>query len=139
MLPPFYPILILCYYFFLLGTSSNRSGRKILFGILNGAGKIDLSPKNDGQKLSEYDVEMVNLFGAFEIIDFVNKAKMVCSKNLKKQSQRVEENLYCKVKGRILINKQIKYNASKGQNCKMYCSFNRMSENIKEYKRKSNS
>lgn len=106
--------------------------KKILFGILNGAGKIDLSPKNDGQKLSEYDVEMVNLFGAFEIIDFVNKAKMVCSRNLKKQSQRVEENLYCKVKGRILINKQIKYNASKGQNCKMYCSFNRMSENIKE-------
>ena len=62
----------------------------------------------------------------------MNKAKTVCQKNLKRQSQRTEENIYCKVRGKIVIQKQIKYNASKGQNHRMYCSYNSLSEDIKE-------
>lgn len=106
---------------------------KVLFGLISGIGHIDLFSGSTGSDdASETDVGLVDAYGVFEIIDFVKKAKDVCKKNLKKQSQRVEENLDCKVKGRILIQKQIKYNISKGQNQKTYCSYNKMSDDIKE-------
>lgn len=44
----------------------------------------------------------------------------------------MEENLNCKIKGRILIQKQLKYNTSKGQNQKIYCAYNKMTEDIRE-------
>lgn len=106
---------------------------KILFGVINGIGEIDLFNKNGGyQDTNQADVGLVNTYGVFEIIDFVDKAKKVCRKNLKKQSHKVEENLNCKVKGRILIQKQVKYNTAKGQDQRVYCSYNKMTENIKE-------
>ena len=106
---------------------------KILFGVINGIGEIDLFNKNgEYQDTNQADVGLVNTYGVFEIIDFVDKAKKVCKKNLKKQSHKVEENLNCKVKGRILIQKQVKYNTAKGQDQRVYCSYNKMTENIKE-------
>ena len=106
---------------------------KILFGVINGLGEIDLFNKNgEYQDTNQADVGLVNTYGVFEIIDFVDKAKKVCRKNLKKQSHKVEENLNCKVKGRILIQKQVKYNTAKGQDQRVYCSYNKMTENIKE-------
>lgn len=106
---------------------------KILFGMINGIGSIDLFANSEGeQNAADTDLGIADAYGVFEIIDFVNKAKEVCKKNLKRQSQRVEENLNCKVKGKILIQKQLKYNASKGQNQRMYCSYNKMTENIRE-------
>ena len=106
---------------------------KILFGVINGIGEIDLFNKNgEYQDTNQADVGLVNTYSVFEIIDFVDKAKKVCRKNLKKQSHKVEENLNCKVKGRILIQKQVKYNTAKGQDQRVYCSYNKMTENIKE-------
>ena len=111
--------------------SCKNDDNKILFGIINGFGAIDLYKDNNASN-ENTDLGIIDTYGAFEIIDFVNKAKTVCKKNLKRQSQRTEENLYCKVRGKIVIQKQIKYNASKGQNHRMYCSYNSLSEDIKE-------
>lgn len=109
-------------------------GEKILFGVITGIGTVDLgSGSEDGNTLTESDdLGLIDDYGIFEIIDFVSKTKEVCKKSLKRQSQKVEENLTCKVKGRILINKQIKYNETRGQKQKVYCAYNKMSEDIKE-------
>ena len=108
-----------------------KEEKKILFGRIKGVGKVDLS-KVDSEKSKEMVCSLAEEYGAFEIIDFIMKVKEVCKKNLKKQSQRVEENLNCKVKGRILVQKQIKYNDLRGQYQKVYCAYNKMSENIRE-------
>lgn len=107
---------------------------KILLGMINGTGSINLFANSEGkqEKASDTDLGIIDAYGVFEIIDFVNKAKEVCKKNLKRQSQSVEENLNCRVRGKILIQKQIKYNVSKGQNQRVYCSYNKMTENIRE-------
>lgn len=116
-----------------LSGETSEENAKVLFGVISGLGEIDLFQNENGsEEASSTDLGIVDEYGVFEIIDFVNKAKELCKKNLKKQSQRVEENLNCKVKGRILIQKQIKYNVSKGQNQKAYCAYNKMSEDIRE-------
>lgn len=113
--------------------NSEKNDENILFGLLNGVGQIELFSTDKGeQKVSQTDLGIVDIYGIFEIIDFVNKAKKLCKGNLKRQSCRIEENLNCKVKGRILVQKQIKYNVSKGQEQRFYCVYNKMSENIKE-------
>lgn len=113
--------------------SQKNEDNSILFGIINGVGTIDIDLyKNNNASDNNTDLGLIDTYGAFEIIDFVNKAKTVCRKNLKRQSKKKEENLYCKVRGKIVIQKQIKYNASKGQNHRMYCSYNSLSEDIKE-------
>lgn len=116
-----------------LSGETSEENAKVLFGVISGLSEIDLFQKEKGSKEAlSTDLGIVDDYGVFEIIDFVNKAKELCKKNLKKQSQRVEENLNCKVKGRILIQKQIKYNVSRGQNQKAYCAYNKMSEDIRE-------
>ena len=117
-----------------MATSKNDTESKILFGVITGFGQIDLeNADGSGNQSGKSDANVSNdVLGVFEIIDFVNKAKEICMKNLKRQSQRVEENLTCKVKGRILIQKQIKYNETKGQRQKVYCAYNKMSPDIKE-------
>ena len=112
----------------------NKYNNKHLFGRIDGLGNIELpSASGNGDDAKETDIGIQDdIYGVFEIMDFVDKAKELCRKNLKKQSRRVEENLNCKVKGRILVQKQIKHNVSRGQVQKMYCAYNKMSENIKE-------
>lgn len=118
--------------------SLKKEKNEVLFGTIRGVGNIELFSRKSGQEdpaedsANDVAYGLADVFGAFEILDFVNKAKKVCEKNLKKQSQKVEENLNCKVKGRILVQKQIKYNLSKGQNQKVYCSYNKMTEDIRE-------
>ena len=112
--------------------SQNKESDEILFGTVQGIGSIELSSKSGESQADDIDYGLANLFGVFEILDFLDKAKKVCEKNLKKQSQKVEENLNCKIKGRILIQKQLKYNTSKGQNQKIYCAYNKMTEDIRE-------
>ena len=113
--------------------NGKNQNEKILFGMINGIGTIDLFANSEGEQgASDTDLGIADAYGVFEIIDFVNKAKEVCKKNLKRQSQRREENLNCKVKGKILIQKQLKYNTSKGQNQRGYCSYNKMTEDIRE-------
>lgn len=112
----------------------SKDEKKTIFGLIDGMGKIDLSRSRSGdtEEVDESSIGVAEMVGAFEIIDFVNKAKEICKKSLKLKSERIEENLNCKVKGRILVQKQIKNNIARGQMQKMYCAYNRMSPNNKE-------
>jgi len=106
---------------------------RVLCGTIKDIGKVNLQQaiKADCGRTT-LDPVLSSAYPIFEIIRFVNLAKDVCKKNLKKLSVYKEENLVGKVKGRILINKQIKQNLSKGQYQKTYCAFNALSEDIKE-------
>lgn len=106
---------------------------KVLCGTVKDIGKITLEQKSDsGNNSSSLDPLLSDVYPIFEIIRFVSLAKDICKKNLKQQSTYKEENLVGKIKGRILINKQVKHNLSRGQFQKTYCGYNSLSENIKE-------
>lgn len=107
---------------------------KVLCGTISDIGKVTLKQSDvvNGDKSNDVDSFLSSVYPIFEIIRFVNLAKEVCKKNLKKQSVFKEENLVGKVKGRILVNQQIKQNISRGQYHKTYCTYNALSENIKE-------
>lgn len=118
-----------------LGNLYGRNKKnKVLCGTVSDIGKVTLKQIDvvNGDKRSELDSFLSGAYPIFEIIRFVNLAKEVCKKNLKKQSVFKEENLVGKVKGRILVNQQIKQNISRGQYHKTYCTYNALSENIKE-------
>ena len=106
--------------------------KKILFGKIRGGKKIDLSEISGTDSENKKIAELTKVYDAFEIVDFIQKAKIVCRKHLKQSTIKVEENLNSKIKGRILVQKQIKYNESRGQLQKVYCSYNAMSESIRE-------
>lgn len=104
-----------------------------VFGVISGIGEIELSSTTEGDDTDQSDLGMSEeAEGIFEIIDFINKAKSLCKKSLKRQSERKEENLACKVKGRILVQKQIRENEMRGRKQMVYCAYNTMSANIKE-------
>lgn len=106
---------------------------KVLCGTIKDIGKITLKQGEVGNgKDNKLDSILSSTYPIFEVIRFVTLAKEVCKKNLKQQSICKEENLVGKVKGRILINKQIKQNFCRGQYHKTYCSYNFLSDNIKE-------
>ena len=115
--------------------AENKDGEEKgpVFGLVSGIGEIDLPSSDEGKDTDQADLGMSETAeGIFEIIDFVNKAKSLCRKSLKKQSERKEENLPCKVKGRILVQKQIRENEMRGRKQMVYCAYNKMSANIKE-------
>ncbi len=116
----------------LAGKNIKHDDIKVMFGMVRGFGQYDVSGSRDGSQSDNVNTGSIEDYGVFEIIDFVNKTKDLCKRSLKRQSLRVEENLTGKVKGRILIQKQIKYNTSRGQMQKVYCSYSAMSENICE-------
>lgn len=106
---------------------------KVLCGTIKDIGKVSVEQsQKDGENGNSLEPLLSSVYPIFEIIRFVNSAKEVCKKNLKQQSTYKEENLVGKIKGRILINKQIKQNLSRGQYHKTYCAYNALSENIKE-------
>lgn len=106
---------------------------KVLCGTIKDLDKVTLKQCDDGKGGAQKpDAFLSSVYPIFEIIRFVNLAKEVCKKNLKQQSIYKEENLVGKVKGRILVNKQIKQNLSRGQSHKTYCAYNSLSDNIKE-------
>lgn len=110
-----------------------KSDSKILCGVVKNIGKVTLEQSGDNERgVSGMDSFLSSEYPIFEVIRFVSEAKEVCKRNLKQQSMYKEENLVGKVKGRILVNKQIKYNISRGQYQKTYCGYNALSENIKE-------
>lgn len=112
-----------------------KRGRKnkVLCGTIKDIGKITLKQGEEvNGKDNELDFILSGIYPVFEVIRFVALAKEVCKKNLKQQSICKEENLVGKVKGRVLINKQIKQNLCRGQYHKTYCAYNFLSDNIKE-------
>lgn len=112
-------------YYVEVGGKEGRNGNKtILCGVYKDLPEICLSYGIEGD--TENYEGFANLIGIFEIWDFISKAKVVCRKMLKQQSQRVEENFVGKVKGRIDIQKQIKTNLAKGRLERTYCSYNKL-------------
>lgn len=111
--------------------NTNNAEKKVLFGQIDGFAEIDVKEAEDSAS-EDGIINLANTIGLFETLDFIQKAKDICKRSLMKKTQRVEENLVCKVKGRIVVNKQIKYNLAKGQQHKCYCSYNKMNDNNKE-------
>ena len=58
----------------------------------------------------------------FLILHFLKVVNDIVKKGLKKGYLKVEENLTSKIKGKILVNKTIKYNLSKNRPDKTYCN-----------------
>jgi 5-methylcytosine-specific restriction endonuclease McrBC regulatory subunit McrC len=59
----------------------------------------------------------------FVVLHFLALVQKITKKGLKKGYKRVEENLTSKIKGKVLISKNIKYNLSKSQLHKNYCHY----------------
>jgi len=70
----------------------------------------------------------------FIIIHFLNLLKKIVQKGLKKDYVWIEENLSSKVKGKILISKNIKYNIVKARSDRNYCKYQEYSFNCNENK-----
>jgi 5-methylcytosine-specific restriction enzyme subunit McrC len=57
------------------------------------------------------------------IVQYLQVVKSIVRKGLKKSYYKVERNLYSRVKGKILISKNIKQNLVKGKTLNTYCSY----------------
>ena len=57
------------------------------------------------------------------IAQFLTFLKAIVRKGLKKNYYKVEKNLVNKVRGKILIGKQMKLNTFKNQHSKVYCEY----------------
>lgn len=64
-----------------------------------------------------------DLISPLIMIQFLNLVKDVVRKGLKKSYYRVEENLYAKVKGKVLVGQTIKQNLVKNKNLNTVCQF----------------
>ena len=63
----------------------------------------------------------------FIVLHFLTLVQKITKKGLKRGYKRVEENISSKIKGRILISKNIKHNLSKSQLHKNYCKYEKYS------------
>ena len=66
------------------------------------------------------------------MIQFLNLVKDVVRKGLKKSYYRVEENLYAKVKGKVLVGQTIKQNLVKNKNLNTLCQYEQFGIDGKE-------
>lgn len=118
--------------------SKERWDNTVLFGRIEGVGKLTLdgTPKDaflgGSDKQASLLPAMSNLLGTLEIIEFVQKTKQLLQKNVLHTMERVEENLTGKVRGKILLNRQLRMNILRGQPQKVYCAYSRLSANNRE-------
>lgn len=63
---------------------------------------------------------------------FLTMLKNLCKRPLMGRMIKKEENLVCKIKGKIVFNKNIKNNTLRGRNDRFYCQYSKYSENIIE-------
>lgn len=110
---------------------SDFSSKKnpVLYGIFKDIPEIDL--KNSDNKKDNAGV-LSKIQSIFEVWNYIEKLKVVCDKILKQHSLPFEENLTGKVKGKINIQKQIRYNLSCGRIDRNYCIYNKMTIDNKE-------
>ena len=73
-----------------------------------------------------------DLLTPFLIVEFLSLMKTIARKGLKKSYYKVEQNLYSKVKGKILVGKSIKFNLQQNQKLRTYCSYNEFGLNNAE-------
>lgn len=64
-----------------------------------------------------------DLISPLIMIQFLNLVKDIVRKGLKKSYYRVEENLYAKVKGKVLVGQTIKQNLVKNKNLNTVCQY----------------
>ncbi len=64
-----------------------------------------------------------DLISPIIMIQFLNLVKDIVRKGLKKSYYRVEENLYAKVKGKVLVGQTIKQNLVKNKNLNTVCQY----------------
>ena len=76
--------------------------------------------------------QQYDLLTPFLVVEFLSVLKVIVRKGLKKSYYKVEENLYSKVKGKILVSKTIKQNLVQNKNLNTYCSFDEFGVNNKE-------
>ncbi|MBY5950541.1 McrC family protein [Algoriphagus marincola] len=70
-----------------------------------------------------------DLISPLIMIQFLNLVKDIVRKGLKKSYYRVEENLYAKVKGKVLIGQTIKQNLVKNKNLNTVCQYEQFGVN----------
>lgn len=63
------------------------------------------------------------------VVQFLRVVKEIVRKGLKKSYYRVEQNLYCKVKGKIIVGQTIKQNLLKNKLLYSYCTFDEFGVN----------
>ncbi|MEE1008574.1 MAG: hypothetical protein UH963_05465 [Agathobacter sp.] len=103
---------------------SKKDG-EVLYGIISDWPELSVvGLDNDKAKglLSTLNIQSI-----FDVYQFLEQLECICKRTIKQQSLPHEENLTGKVKGRVLINKQIKTNLSKGRIDRNYCCYNKMS------------
>lgn len=93
----------------------------VLCGMIKDVGRINFGING------KVPIYMINIQSVFEVWSFLEKLNKLCRKALKNQSLSVEENLTGKVKGKIVLDKQIKFNIIKGRNDRNYCRYQKMS------------
>lgn len=70
-----------------------------------------------------------DLISPLIMIQFLNLVKDIVRKGLKKSYYRVEENLYAKVKGKVLVGQTIKQNLVKNKNLNTVCQYEQFGVN----------
>ncbi|MGM0947144.1 MAG: 5-methylcytosine restriction system specificity protein McrC [Bacteroidota bacterium] len=70
-----------------------------------------------------------DLISPLIMIQFLNLVKDIVLKGLKKSYYRVEENLYAKVKGKVLVGQTIKQNLVKNKNLNTVCQYEQFGVN----------
>jgi 5-methylcytosine-specific restriction enzyme subunit McrC len=68
------------------------------------------------------------------IIQYINVLKEIVKKGLKKDYNKIEQNLYSRIKGKVLVSQTIKENQFKNKNLLTKCQFEVFDENIIENK-----
>ncbi len=101
----------------------SKKNEEILYGIVSDLPEIHISGKKDEHALNS----VANVASVFVVYQFLEQLERICKRLVKQSSLPCEENLVGKVKGRILIHKQIKENFAKGRSDRVYCSYNKMS------------
>lgn len=64
-----------------------------------------------------------DLISPLIMIQFLNLVKGIVKKGLKKSYYKVQENLYSRVKGKVLVSQTIKQNQAKNKNLHTYCQY----------------
>jgi hypothetical protein len=102
----------------------NIKNTSVLYGIYKDLNEIYCSDSLDE---SNYISSISGIQNVFNIYMFLEQLECICKRALKQQSKPFQENLVGKLKGKVIINKQIKYNLAKGRLDRNYCSYNKMS------------
>lgn len=70
-----------------------------------------------------------DLISPLIMIQFLNLVKDIVRKGLKKSYYKVQENMYTKVKGKVLVGQTIKQNLVKNKNLNTYCQYDQFGVN----------